>query len=870
MTDHTLNPHVIAYAQKGWAVFPVHTWANGCCTCGKAACDRPAKHPWCEQGFYAATTDCKLIQAWATAKPGCNWGIRTGEASGLLVLDIDPDKGGDESLARLQQQYGDLPPTLTVRTGSGGRHLYFKYPHGSGLSVGTGILPGIDFRGEGGYVIAPPSLHASGDRYEWLSPSDTPVAVAPPRLVELLGKGKAKPQPSPRTGTRMTVEADKPDLLTSEGVGEGRRNAMLCELAGRHLARGDSLATVEAAALAWAGRCTPPLEAAEVERTVRSLWDKHRRANKVVAEDPLFVCSLCSQPDGSPPPSPVVSPEPLPTLHPDAYHGLAGDFVRLLAPHTEADEAGLLVTLLTCFGNCVGRSPHFLADGTPHHANLFAVLVGNSAKARKGTSKSRILGLFDDADPWKARCIASGLSSGEGLIWAVRDATERMEAVKERSKVVGYQRVIADQGVEDKRLLVIESEFSKVLRTKGREGNVLGELIRQAWETGTLSTLTKNSPCQATDAHISILGHITQAELAETLTHTSCFNGEFNRFLWCCVRRSKLLPDGGGDFDASPLQRRLADTIDRAKPIGRMQRSDDASRLWHELYCSEFAREEEGIVGGVIARADAQTLRLSMLYALLDGSEVIEAVHLRAALAVWRYCEASARMVFGHGASNATTIQGEALKAEETLPVRLLNAVSTQPGINRRGLYESLGGRVKSEELDMALAYLHGEGLAHPVESRTGGRPGECWYPCPQPGDDTASKQTKSSPVSEADDEPASKQTKSVAESEPSEGTASKQTMCPPEPVPPPRQDFVRSLATHVTITEIPAEPLAPLTFFDLFQAWQGGSVRLTWEDGRVVCCSSPPPSPGIVQAVATFQAELQPLLSKPQERGLL
>ena len=153
------------------------------------------------------------------------------------------------------------------------------------------------------------------------------------------------------------------------------------------------------------------------------------------------------------------------------------------------------------------------------------------------------MSLFDVIDPeWKKKCIVSGLSSGEGLIWAVRDPIEALEAVKDKNGVGGHQVVIKDAGVEDKRLLVNESEFGQVLRGLKREGNTLSPIIRQAWDEGNIKALTKNSPAQATDAHISIIGHITKDELKARLSQTNMANGFANRFLFVGVERSKELP----------------------------------------------------------------------------------------------------------------------------------------------------------------------------------------------------------------------------------------------------------------------------------------------------------------------------------------
>ena len=186
-------------------------------------------------------------------------------------------------------------------------------------------------------------------------------------------------------------------------------------------------------------------------------------------------------------------------LHADALHGVAGLFVRSSEPESEADPAALLLSFLTAAGCLLGAKAHMTVEADQHPARLFVVLVGDTAKARKGTSFGHVRNVIQQADgEWLG--LQSGLSSGEGLIHAVRD--ERLGTKK------GGQAAL-DEGVEDKRLLVVEGEFASVLRVGQREGNTLSPIIRTAWDTGDLRTMTKNSPEKATGAHITILGHIT-------------------------------------------------------------------------------------------------------------------------------------------------------------------------------------------------------------------------------------------------------------------------------------------------------------------------------------------------------------------------
>ena len=160
----------LEYAQRGWPVFPVHHPIKGKCSCGWQDCSNPAKHPMTRNGLKDATTDLKQIRSWWTKSPQANIGIATGQGSGLVVLDIDPRHGGLESMKAIGK-LGNMPSlTPTVYTGGGGEHIYLAYPN-NGIRISNtvelGGYPGLDLRGEGGYVIAPPSRHISGSKYTW-------------------------------------------------------------------------------------------------------------------------------------------------------------------------------------------------------------------------------------------------------------------------------------------------------------------------------------------------------------------------------------------------------------------------------------------------------------------------------------------------------------------------------------------------------------------------------------------------------------------------------------------------------------------------------------------------------------------------------
>lgn len=408
-----------------------------------------------------------------------------------------------------------------------------------------------------------------------------------------------------------------------------------------------------------------------------------------------------------------------PELSEAAYYGLAGEIVQEIAPHTEADPAGLLLQLLTAFGNVIGRGAYSIAEADKHYPNLFGVMVGASAKGRKGSSWGHIENLFRAVDSeWVESCIHTGLSSGEGLIWVVRDAIEKTVPIKEKSRIVGHQQEMVDPGISDKRALILESEFASTLKVMGREGNNLSAVIRNAWDGRDLRTMTKNSTARATEPHVSIISHITKDELNRYIDSTEMGNGFANRFLFVCVKRANVLPDGGRmqDVDMEPYIVRLREAVNFSQSAGELKRDEgDAKTLWHKVY-RELSEGKPGLLGAATARAEAQVMRLSSFYALLDRSKVIRFEHIKAAIALWEYCEASARFVFG---GNLGDPVADTIKS--ALDVQL-------DGMTRTEISNLFRRNKKAGQIERALISLVGNGSAYSATEKTEGRSTERWF----------------------------------------------------------------------------------------------------------------------------------------------
>lgn len=330
-----------------------------------------------------------------------------------------------------------------------------------------------------------------------------------------------------------------------------------------------------------------------------------------------------------------------PKLDQAAYAGFAGEFINAVETYTEATDAGILAHLLPAVGTLIGPRLH-VWGGAEQPARLNTALVGPTSTGRKGTSfvPVKMLMCQLDSNFWDEQCVG-GLSSGEGLIQKVSDERTKNDD--------GEWEVVP----AEKRLYVVEPEFSRVLTQTRREGNILSQVMREAYDSGNLGVLTRN-PLSANGAHISITGHITPEELTKRLTEIEMANGFGNRFLWFHVESKKELPDGK-PIPVSlfiRLKTRLKKHLRLASKLTRLKRDEEATVLWRSVY-SGLRRAKPGLQGAMLARGESIVLRLSLIYAILTGSDVISTEHLEAAMAVWRYNEESVRLIFPQKTGNS-------------------------------------------------------------------------------------------------------------------------------------------------------------------------------------------------------------------------
>ena len=396
-----------------------------------------------------------------------------------------------------------------------------------------------------------------------------------------------------------------------------------------------------------------------------------------------------------------------PTIDQKAFSGVAGDIVNAIAPYTEADKVTLLVHLLSEFSCIIGRVPHIRLDGDYSPLLFWPVVVGDTSKSRKGAGSKRIKRVYKKVDPTWTRGKHSGsLSSGEGLIYAVRDKEFGLNGKGEEA--------LKDEGISDKRLYLVQSEFGAMLRTMGREGSSLSGHLRDAWDGETLKPMTKGDRIQATHPHIVVVGHVTQSELQRNLDRVEMANGFGNRFCWFVVKRAQYLPfaEDPSEEVIRCLVERLQAAVIHSRNVGEIGMTLSAKGWWRKGY-EELSQGTLGLAGSLLDRGEAQVRRLAALYALLDGKGDVDDVHLLAALALWEFSVASVKYIFGE-------------KVGDRISDTILQALQAGPCSDSEisGLFR---GNIPAERLAHAKETLRSQGKIICHSEHTGKRPKTIW-----------------------------------------------------------------------------------------------------------------------------------------------
>lgn len=522
--------------------------------------------------------------------------------------------------------------------------------------------------------------------------------------------------------------ADKTRALVEAGTvpeDKGRR-ASIYEAARDMHARGWTLDDARKVLVAVGQRLgLEPDDLADVPRQVKNAFDKPATPGYAEAEaasiDFEGSAPIAPAPDDDDaydaeleaiplPQPPALPPRPALAL----AHGVVGDFMRRVEEETEAHPVALATTLLVALGNVIHRGPHFWVGRTPHHVNLFAAIVGNTGAGRKGTGLDIVRDCIRPSDPtWADQCQSPNLTSGEGVVDALRDPLVKMVPVK--GKPGEFEEVVVDPGVEDKRLLIVSAELVAAFKAGNRENSVLAQTLREAWDGRSLRTMAKTAGRAATDPHLSIIGHATRNELVRVARESDIFGGSYNRFVWVLSDRARLLPHGGNLDDLGTVPQRISDVVQFARSVGRMRRTPEADRLWEDVYAELTTARGSDLTVAVLSRGEAQALRLSMLFALAAQRDEITADDLAAAVDLWRYCRASAEAIFGG--------------IHDALFHKVLDVIVASPGITRSRLHRRVGWRLPSAELVNVLGRIRASGQARIEMAETSGKAAETWWP---------------------------------------------------------------------------------------------------------------------------------------------
>lgn len=396
-----------------------------------------------------------------------------------------------------------------------------------------------------------------------------------------------------------------------------------------------------------------------------------------------------------------------PELGSAALHGLAGQIVREIQPHTEASPAAMLLTLLTTVGAMVGRGAFTRVGPEPHHPVLFSLIVGPSGSG-KGVSMSAVRPVLASGDsteaPFMRSRVVKGFQSGEALVQAAADFAP------ENPSDTSLEAPAPDQ-----RMLVVESEFAKVLTVAQRQGSVLSTNLRSAWDSEPLECRTRKEKLIVTGAHICVVTHITPDELRSTLDTVEIANGFANRFLPIWSSPHQLTPKPGvlPPERIAELGRQLRACVEFGQGVGEIGRSQEFEDTWASLYYVVRLRPSGGqAFDALTARAAPHILRLALMYALLDREPMLGLPHLEAAAAVWEYCEATVAHVWGATLGSADLD-------------RLYDAVvaAGPGGLARVDISRLFSRNATKQKLDELVYALVSRELARVETQSTGGRP---------------------------------------------------------------------------------------------------------------------------------------------------
>jgi len=773
-----LKDAALWHAAHGWPVLPLHTVANGRCSCGNLACSSPGKHPRTEHGLKDATTDRKQVAQWWGRWPDANIGVRTGaapEGAGIFVLDVDPRHNGDRSLAELVREYGDLPYTVEAVTGSGGSHRVYSYPAGGVVIRNTAnVRPGIDVRGDGGYIVVEPSLHVCGSTYAW-KPGRSPRNMQPTEAPAwLLGLLQQKPttvvredvaKPSDDEMARL-LEAASLYVARADGASEGARNNAAFNLAG-HLAafeveRG-GLRLAEGQILdlmrGWNLRNSPPLLESELEKVVGSAMvnGTPRQVHAVIAPASTVRTTKSDTTTSKRKPVRLEQAVHFPL---EVLPQLVAGFVDSAARAIGCDPSFVALPLLAGLASAIGNARRIqLKRGWTEPAIVWAAIVADS-----GTLKSPALELAlrpirkRQHSAMKLYAEEMKQFQGELLLW------EKNMAAWKRSKdgddppakpvEPKADRCWCDDTTIEALAVLLLQNWRGLLLVRDELSGWLGSFDRYSQGKGAdaakwlemfggrsvmvdrKSSLSKT--IYVPRAAVSVVGSIQPEILRRALGVEHRENGLAARLLLACPpRRSKCWTEADVTSDMENQIEAVFDRLYRLKPMMDQDAEAqpvivplavDGKAAWVDFY-NEHAQEQAELAGDLAAmwsKLEGYAARLALVvhfvrWAVDDPSlatvSEIDAKSIQAGVSLSRW--------FGNEARRVYAILGES--DEQRDQRRLVELIQRKRGsVTVRDMMRSTRMFADAESAEQALDELGRAGYGHwetPPIGPTGGHP---------------------------------------------------------------------------------------------------------------------------------------------------
>jgi hypothetical protein len=584
-----------------------------------------------------------------------NVGCLTGR--GVLVIDVDSYKvGAEDAFDALVSDTGLSTDTVVAITGGGGRQYWYSYDeslHVPSIPLEPLGYVGIDLKADGGQVVIEPSVHPdTGRPYSW-EHSAHPETVKTRRAVKgflaAVGvvEGNRRRRPSrhwqPLDGDSEINERDRdavnllierfgghdPVVMSNGVIGIWRPDKDTGSASATVGYIGPGLAKV------WSSRWSP-FESGVV-------YDLGQ-LREMAGLGPIFhIPDAVEIPEGYRLWREGDDVVAAPTLSPAAYHGLLGVFLRHVEGNVEAHPAAIGAHLIPCFGTFFGRHIAYTAGPDLQHPKLYFAVVGPTSSGGKGAAMNVAMVLVNAVDSQflKHHSIA-GIGSGETLIWEMRDTTDKEDAT-------------------EKRRIVLDAELSRVLRVVRREGSILGDVLRTAFDSYPLRHSTrKDKVTTSSGHHLSIVGSITPGELRALTEQLAMLNGFANRYLYVWSEIPLLLPFGGeiNRDTVTNLAKQFAqarkDVLERiAIGESRLFTFDTEARSRWEGFYAERRRGigDTEAMKAITSRQVAHAARIALIYAALDGADHIELDHLDAGIAWADYSLGTVHKVFTSGPS---------------------------------------------------------------------------------------------------------------------------------------------------------------------------------------------------------------------------